>query len=1094
MKAILYKTDTYYNAISLTAELLSTAKRDLDSPKIVFTPEKFSLMLESKISAKIGGYLNTRVFSFSKFLHYFGKPCKVLSKEASVMVIRKILGEKSLSCFKTYQVGIAQNIYDSIALLKSAKVSVNDVDFASKTTDGVLKNKLCDLKDVFIGYEEFLNTGYTDQSDMLSNIPEILDGFNLSDTDVYLVGFDSWTAQARAIVEKLILKSKSVTAVLVGGENPGVYTNETLETFLSICESNKISVSFGKGIVIDNKETSAILDGLYSEKSFASIKVNTDKIHLCEAKSIKEEVAFIASSIKKNVINGDRYREHGVSLLDATKYYDVIEKVFSEYGVPYYIDIKKSFNSHPLANLVLSYIDVIRKNYSKDAVIELIKNPIFCQDKYLADKFENYVLKYNVNYKKFLEPFGDNATADIELLRKKLDLIKFAPSKSTAGEFADAVFDFLHKIDAENALLSLAEEIALFDQQEAEYSRQAFEVLVGVLNSVKEILPTSYMDLREFKTVLASGFTASEISILPQRNDAVYIGGYRDVGSTVRKHLYAIGLTGDVPEVKQDIAILSDRELSLLSDIKVIIEPKVKAVNNREREIFVTSLTAFTEDLYLTYSIESRDGKAQKPSDAINYLSRIFGLKAVTPFDVSTIKTPSDLADKYLSFGQAEKQFALDVGLYKDKVLKDFTLPSAYYFATEDIKDDGVSRDSLASEILSSVNTEIAKRIQVNANVIKNDTVSVSTIESFYSCPFKCFMDNGVKIYDRETGNIDSNDTGIFIHKVVELYVAKFIEGNIIDLETSDKVCDEIILEVASNDEYARYKEDLKNDNELDRLKEESKRVTRGLFYQLTNTDFKPFGAEVDFGFPKSKFAPIRLKGKKGDTFVRGKIDRLDVTDKYYRIIDYKSGNEKMEDIELFMGKKLQLFLYLNAFKGDKLPVGTYYQLLSADYATSADKCQLDGKTVNDLSVIMASDKTLYAGGKSKIINANLKPKKEGGLTNYKNASLVNQDDILTRMEYAKVLCEKGVDYIKDGVIVASPYSKERKCVCNYCKYASVCGYEENLKGVKRTTLKLAENTIKTAIESISNLGGDTDNLAQKNDPVIGDTKEVPFE
>ena len=256
---------------------------------------------------------------------------------------------------------------------------------------------------MYMGYEEFLSTGYTDRSGMLSNIPDILDTFNLKNTDVYLVGFDSWTAQARAIVEKLILKSKSVTAVLVGGDNKSIYTNETLEAFLSICATNKISVSYGDGIIKSNKESSAILDGLYSEKTFTSVPIKSDKVHLFEAKSIKEEVVFIASSIKKNVINGDRYRDHGVSVLDATKYFDVIEKVFTEYGVPYYIDVKKNFNSHPLAGLVLSFIDVIRKNYSKDTVINLVKNPIFCQDKLLADRFENYILKHNVNYKKFFK-------------------------------------------------------------------------------------------------------------------------------------------------------------------------------------------------------------------------------------------------------------------------------------------------------------------------------------------------------------------------------------------------------------------------------------------------------------------------------------------------------------------------------------------------------------------------------------------------------------------------------------------------------------------------------------------------------------------
>ena len=1075
MKALLYTTDTYYNAIELTASLFSNGSRSLDAPKIVFTPEKFTLMLETKISAKIGGYLNTRVFSFSKFLHYFGEPCKVLSKEASVMVIRKILGERSLSCFKAYQTGIAQNVYDSIALLKSAKVSLEEIDRALINTEGILNSKLLDLKELYTGYEDFLKTGYVDQSDLLSQIPDILDKFNnfdgkgLTQTEVYLVGFDSWTKQARIIVDKLIKKAKSVTAILVGGDNEGVYTNETPNAFISICKDNGLMV---KPIVANNPisgESIGILEGLYNEKSF-KVKPKQDnniiksKIKLLETKSLKEEVEYIASSVKRNVLNGARYRDHGVAISDTTKYYDIIEKVFTEYEVPYYLDVKKKFSSHPLAGLVISYIEMLRKNFSKETVIDFVKNPLFCMDKYLSDKFENYVLKYNVKYNKFFEPFKDIAGTNVELLRQKLVSLKASAISTTAGEYVDTLYAFLKKIDVEGVLTALADELDLYDKQEAEYTRQAYGVLTALLDSVKEIIPSSKMDLREFKMVLGAGFNASEISILPQRNDAVYIGGYRDVGSTIRKHLYCIGLTGDVPEVKQDIAVLSDREISLLSDIKIIIEPKVKAVNSREREIFATALTAFTDTLTLSYSIESREGKGQSPSDAINYLKKIFSLNKITPSTHYNLLN-ANLADKYLTFAQAEKQFALDYGLYKDGVIKDKTLISSYYYATNDLFTDGVCDKPLTNEILS-FDTEADFKLDDDNNFIIKNKVSVSTLESFYSCPFKCFLDKGVRVEKRDTGVIESDKTGDFIHKVLEEYAKKFKEGKITDLASSDFICDEIFVEVSANEDYSRFNEELSNENVFLRLKNELKRITRGLYYQLTNTDFKIVGTEVEFDNKEHlQFKAIPLNTKKGKVYVKGYVDRLDATENYYRIIDYKSGSAKLEDSELFMGKKLQLYLYLNAFKGEKLPIGSYYYRFSDDYKSEQEEFQLDGKTVGDKNVLKASDNNLLMGGKSKIINANIKLDK-GEIPDKRTKYLVGQEDINVRMEYAKILSEKGVDLIKEGYIKATPYC-DYKSVCDYCKYGAICGYEENIKGVKRNAaLGLNDLVIKTAVEN----------------------------
>jgi hypothetical protein len=107
---------------------------------------------------------------------------------------------------------------------------------ASKKTGGVLKNKLTDVANVFTAYEQYLqDNGLEDQSSMLDHLPQVfLDNPDISKADVFLVGFTSFTKQTRQAIKTLLGKAKSVTAVLVEGDNTYAYLNETVEMFKNL--------------------------------------------------------------------------------------------------------------------------------------------------------------------------------------------------------------------------------------------------------------------------------------------------------------------------------------------------------------------------------------------------------------------------------------------------------------------------------------------------------------------------------------------------------------------------------------------------------------------------------------------------------------------------------------------------------------------------------------------------------------------------------------------------------------------------------------------------------------------------------------------
>ncbi len=1040
MNSKLYRVFSYHEALETVANLLADKPRDIDKLNIIFTPEKNTMLLESQITEKLGGYLNTRVFSFGKYLKY-NHPCDgVLSREGSVIVIRKILSELSgqLKCFKGASVKIAENLYDSIALLKSAKVDLESLSLATSKLDGLLKSKIEDLSLVYDKYEQYLKGGYYDEGDVLSLIPAVLnEDKKLSETDVYLVGFDAWTVQARNIVSTLISRAKSVTAVLVSGSNDGVYTNESSMAFMEINARLKCKVD-----VVDVANPNAlqykIVDGLYSEKAYSTQPIITDKVELYECATLKDEVTFVAKDIAKKVrSNGARFKDFAIALPSAEEYSDVLARVFADYKLPYYLDEKRQLSSHPIAKIIIAYLEMVRKNLSQDTVLALVKNPLFVADKKVADDFENYVIKKNLKYTLFNKEFDniDGENDAIEKVRKIIVSAVFKPDgEMKVDHFIKKVNEFAEKISLKDRTAEYAESLKKYSNSESEYTYSALSSVSRVLDFLSTLAGDTITTLKEFILMMKSGFSATEISMLPQLNDGVYVGAYRDVGNAVNGTLYAIGLNGDVPEIKQDIAVLGDGDISRLADLKVIIEPKVRAVNAREREIFATALTAFSNKLYLTYSVQGNNGKALKKSDAISYLKKLFALNEVQPnLGVG--------ADKYLVSGQAEKRFAYETGLYKEGLLNDYSDASAYYYAT---LDDG----GIAEKILKSSNTTFARRIDGASEIVVKSTVSASLLESFYACPFKCFMDYGVSLKEREVGKILPKDTGDFIHKFVELYAERFRLGQIANKEDSDRVTEELIAEIFSGEKFTDLKQDPTTENTLDGIILEARRVSRELYKQLHDTDFKIVGAEVSFGYPDSKYPAVRFNTRKGEVCLRGKVDRVDKFNDYYRVIDYKTGKAEMSDAELYMGKKLQLYLYLNAFRQNgETPAGTYYYKLSDDYGTGEFSAQLDGKTVREEVIVRASDTVTPIGEKSAITG--VKMGDETALTK-KQATTISKEGIIGRMKYAKAVASKAVDYIKDGVIVASPYKKGDKSACSYCPYFAVCSFEKDVFGKER--------------------------------------------
>ena len=1029
----LITTDSYFNMFELLVSDLQTKQKNIEQKNIIFCEEKVSLMIERLVCYKFGGTFNTQVFSFGNFLRAQKPMDNLLSMEGSAMAVKKILSTVKLNCFKASKTTIAPTLYNLIIQLKSAKVTPNDILGAISSTDGILKNKLIDIYEVYSAYESFVkDNGYEDQSSYLSHLNNVIEQADiLTGANVYLVGFAGFTAQMREAVKSLINRTNNLTAFLCEGENPLVFVNESSSFIKNLCAEQGYPLLTKHVKSEYSKSGRIILDSIFNHFSFDKKSLDGQKfekqgqVYCHFAPNPVAEVERVGQIIKQKVLSGDcRYKETTIAL-PSSEYVPIIQKVFANLQIPYFIDERKKAEHHPLIKLILTYIDVIRKNYDHKSIIAFAKNPYFCSDNNLAINFENYVIKYNLKGYKLKQPFTLKAYGeDLDSLNKfRQELI------SNFDKFD--VLGLLEKLEVSKKNLEYSNKLVeLGEIEQGAICAQMYDKVISLLSQMQLLLGDLNLTLKEYRSIFISGVSALEMSIIPQYNDAVFIGGYKQTALVKAKHLFVIGLTSDLPNVQTDVSLLNDDDITALEQIKVLVEPKINIVNHRNRENFAMGLTAFDESLYLSYAVCKIDGSTNIKSEVFEGIMQVADCK------------PFDDENGYLTIKQALKTFAKECGEFSDGKRIDLVNASSFY-KTES--------SCVAKEIINNANADIQEKLEDCKELLIDENISPTTIENYYSCPYMAFLSHALRIKEREEGGVDSLSLGNFMHNLFEGFV-KEIE-QITDKESCEKVFDKVSTAVLEKEEYKKFLEESSSKMTIQRAISEGKSYCYKLFKSFENSSFKVEKSEAKFG-EGELYPPIKLLD--GKINMNGKIDRVDVTDDYIRVIDYKTGSIDASKKSLFSGTKLQLLLYgFATMQGDEKKrqiAGAYYLPVSDKYldVKASDGTMAEGYTLDEQQAIICQDSNFYQNGKSEFLPIEIANKK-GDIKKVNSRAEINGF-----MDYAISVSELASRQLLDGVIVASPYEG----ACKYCKYKGMCRQDEQME---RTLATVSSETIVNA-------------------------------
>ncbi len=984
----------------------------LGGETVVFCEDRLTLIAERALVNSLGGSFHTSVSTFARFLKTEGK---TVSKQGSVMmvgeVMTRLLREGRLQCF-TSSVGIAKNarsIYETLAQFAASEITPDVLkETLERLPKDTLYKKISDLAEIYEGYlSELSERGYLDESRYLTLLPKrIRTEKCLQGKNVFFLGYTSFTAQAKETIRAALETASNVVGIFCGDDKE-IYTNRAFDGFLKVCRE------YGEPLIKDMgtplaDEAELLRCGLFNPER-PKLRVATDKISIFEAEDRTVECEYVATKIKRSLAENSklRYRDFAILTPSVSEYSLPLKKTFEEYGIPYFVDEKKSMKQHPLSRFLLDCFRTVKEKYSPASVQALTQNYFFGE----SDEYRNYLYKF-ANYRggakrpikagEAVEKLFD--IARLENARERVLLAtENIKGRGHGRDYCRAVRGILQDFEVENKLACL--DNALGDVAQKGYLAQIYRALESVLSEAEALVGAKEMTVTEFAAILEDGFDAMEISLIPLKADAVFIGDVTESRIEKVVVLFALGMTDAVPQSSGDTAIVSDKEIARLAEVKTLLEPTVAEVNIRARECVCLNLCTFMDKLYLSYPL-SADGNEPSVSEIFRYVNAVFCEETGGNLLRKKKFSPMDFPYKCSAATPAIRQMLVEKGEYEGRVDNSLAECSAIYTALKRMDILGLEEYWNASEAQNYV----ARGEEL---FFHEGKISPTSLEGYFSCPFGHFASRGLRLKEREEATVMAVDSGNFIHLLLEKTA---IKAKSFETEAElRRYAYEVGAELMKTSVYMLQQDTKAGAYSSEKLLQEGVDVAAAAYRQIKNSDFEVEQTEANI---------------QSELFI-GKVDRIDGTKDYVRIVDYKTGNIDETPTAYYTGQKLQMQLYMSEIKGERIPAGVFYFPASVVYADEDEgRFRMKGFLNGEEKALKAGDVHLSEEEKSEYFSASLK-------NNARQSKVMDENTFADFLDYGVLVAKKGIRELKAGYIAPSPYDGG----CQYCKYGGMCGF-----------------------------------------------------
>jgi len=1078
-----------------------------DKRTLVVVPDQYTLEAEKQAFRHLGAesLMGFEVMSMSRLGHNIleelgGSKETFIDKYGRQMLLTRIAREEdeNLQVFKgnlakSSFIELTNNFISEMKQYGATPETLNEI-IESLDKETLLCKKLADLKLIYDRYQSEIDGKYTDSEDYIDlYIDRIGESRFIKNSTIWIYGFDSFAPKSLEVIEGFMGAASEVNVVLTydkmcSDEDLFDLTGTVMRNLIEragnagcrLGDNQKISDEFA---VEKNSRAIAFLEKeLYAMDPGSS--EDHDGITIVEAANMYNEAESAAAYILHLLRDkGFRYRDIVVICNDQQLRASIITRVFEEYDISLFSDTKRKILNSNVAIFLVSMLTAIEGGYRSTDIFKTLKTGLSSLSADEMEKLENYSIKYRINGSTWKKEFtkgefeyGQNGLAEINGIRAKaMEIFESAEAiyrrKQTVSEFCGSFYDFL--IDK----LALTEKIGAFAEEQsligltdlADETEQIWTMIVGILDQIAGLVGDDKFEGDAFIQALTVGLNQIEVGVLPSTSDDLMMGTMQRTRSGEIKALIVIGANeGILPAESDGEGLFAKDELEKLAEDGHEI-CKVDNVRIQEERLAIyRNLCKPTDALWMSFSTGDQEGKEIRPSDIVDTLKRIYpGLEVQR--DVLNRETPEDIIGGRISTLRHYTEAINNV----DKTVKIDPLWKSveeWYQANDDLSNikEGFDFENKPGALPESLSEILFKH--------EDDTLAVSPsrIETFAKCPFAHFITYGLKPEERRVFEVASREIGDVYHACLMRLTSRLSHEGTWDTVTEEE-CRRLVREVLQS-EVAAYREGLFSYGNEEKYK--STRMEDTCFQALwilighyRSGSVEGSSYEIAFGNGRP-IKPVEVNVGKKKVYIEGKIDRLDVLENgRLKIIDYKSGNNDLNQTEIKAGYRLQLMLYMKAAQeGQRQPAGVFYfhiqnpRVDSVEISRETDpekisekisqeirkKFKLNGIMVNDAEVIKD-----IAGEFDKSSDiAPLKIKADGTPVGNPKDSLVTEEEFKELQEAVDVKVQELCEEMLEGRIDIAPMKSKNSKPCDFCEYKSICRFDTGFTGCRYNVIR----------------------------------------
>ena len=938
-----------------------------------------------------------------------------------------------------------QQLMDLYHELQTAQMSFADLESLEEP------EKREDLVKIFTAVTAALNKGDFDSSSQIAAFAQhILSG----DTDEELVdlalvidGFTRFSAEEEYLVG--LLHRKGVEIVI------GTYASQkAYKTTFREGNLYQASVDFLRKLAEDYQvkpdyiahadaedafgRISKILESRYdfSESTVCLSELDLSQLQIWATMNQKEELEYVAKSIRQRVHDGVRYKDIRLLLGDVEAYQLQLKTIFDQYQIPYYLGRSESMAQHPLVQFVESLERLKRYNFQLEDLLNLLKTGLYgdlTQEE--LDHFEQYLRFADIKGAgKLAKDFTVNSQGKFDLDRLNLirrrvmiPLQEFFKSRSqTASGLLAKFTEFVQVARLSDNLTALLQGES---QQEQERHEEVWKAFSHVLEQFAQVFVDSKTKLDDFLALVLSGMLLSNYRTVPATVDVVKVQSYDLIEPLAAPYVYAIGLTQErFPKIAQNKSLLSDEDRARLNDATDSqAELQIASSENlkKNRYTALSLMNSATRELVL-----SAPALVNEVEDSMStYLLELTAAPLSLPI---IVKKPQASSDDIGSYRALLSQI---IELHQEEIDREWTAEEQTFWAVavrvirKKLAAEGISIPQISKELRSDpLQLDTLQALYPEGQALR---LSASALTEYFKNQYGYFIKYVLGLQEEWSIHPDARSHGTFLHRIFE----RALQGDV--RSDFDQRLESAIHETMQEPEFTNLYNQSGESHFTQQLLLDTARATGQV---LAHTkEIETIGEETAFGDDALPF--LILENGRAVT-VRGKVDRIDrlLSDGSLGVVDYKSSETKFSFEKFFNGLHSQLPTYLATVQGltDQSAssglFGAMYLQMTDPIVSLKDTKELED-AVKEATKTMQY-KGLFLADKLASLGAVYEKSKVNSLS---------QEELAVLLAYNVILYKKAAEGILSGQFAMNPYTENGRNIAPYVdQFKSITGFEAN--------------------------------------------------